>query len=145
MNTYFRILSYARPFRQHVPLYILCATLAILFGLLNFTLLKPLFDVIFKQADPDELLAYSVYPEFEPSINYLNHLFNYYLIEATEVYGAFGSLVYVCLIIVTSVFLSNLFTYISGVILARVRAKVIKRMRMDIFEKVSTLHIGYFS
>ncbi|WP_226390091.1 ABC transporter ATP-binding protein [Penaeicola halotolerans] len=145
MNTYFRILSYARPFRQHVPLYILCATLAILFGLLNFTLLKPLFDVIFKQADPDELLAYSVYPEFEPSINYLNHLFNYYLIEATEIYGAFGSLVYVCLIIVTSVFLSNLFTYISGVILARVRAKVIKRMRMDIFEKVSTLHIGYFS
>lgn len=56
-----------------------------------------------------------------------------------------GTLYYVCAIIVVSVFLANLFTYLSGVVLAKVRATVIKRMRMDIFGQVSKLHIGYFS
>ncbi|WP_332912112.1 ABC transporter transmembrane domain-containing protein [Algoriphagus boritolerans] len=56
-----------------------------------------------------------------------------------------GTLFFVCIIIVFSVFLSNLFTYLSAVVLAKVRATVIKGMRMDIFEKVGALHIGYFS
>jgi subfamily B ATP-binding cassette protein MsbA len=56
-----------------------------------------------------------------------------------------GTLYFVCSIIVVSVFLANLFTYLSGVVLAKVKAIVIKRMRMDIFSQVSKLHIGYFS
>jgi subfamily B ATP-binding cassette protein MsbA len=44
-----------------------------------------------------------------------------------------------------SVFLSNLFAYLSGVVLAKVRADIIKGMRMNIFDTVSNMHIGYFS
>jgi subfamily B ATP-binding cassette protein MsbA len=145
MNTYLRILSYARPYGKFVPTYIVYALLSIIFGLLNFTLLKPLFDVIFEQADPAKLAEFVDRPTFEFSLGYFSHLFNYYFLQIAETYGKMGTLFYVCIIIVISVFLANLFTYLSGVVLAKVRAIVIKRMRMDIFERVSGLQIAYFS
>lgn len=145
MKTYLRILSYAKPYRRFVPVYILYALLAIIFGLLNFTLLKPLFDVIFDQADPELISSFQEKPEFSLSIGYFTHLFNYFFLQVAEEYGKLGTLFYVCIIIVISVFLANLFTYLSGVVLAKVRAVVIKGMRTDIFDQVSLLHIGYFS
>lgn len=119
--------------------------MAIIFGLLNFTLLKPLFDVIFDQIGQEDLSQYNVKPDFSFTINYFTHLFNHYFLQISKEYGKFGTLLYVCAIIVVSVFLSNLFAYLSGVILAKVRAKVIKSMRMNIFEKVTDMHLGFFS
>ncbi|MDN3686642.1 ABC transporter ATP-binding protein [Cyclobacterium jeungdonense] len=145
METYLRILAYARPYRRYFPQYVLYAFLAIVFGLLNFTLLKPLFDVIFEQVGPEELQAYSERPEFSFTIQYFMHLFNYYFLEIANAYGKFGTLVYVCVIIVISVFLSNLFAYLSGVVLAKVRADIIQGMRVRIFTSVSRMHLGYFS
>ncbi|WP_373492593.1 ABC transporter ATP-binding protein [Aquiflexum sp.] len=145
MNTYLRILSYARPYRRYFPIYVFYTLLAIIFGLLNFTLLKPLFDVIFEQVGPGDLTKFLEKPEFSFSIDYFLHLFNYYFLHISETYGKFGTLLYVCLIIVLSVFLANLFTYLSGVVLAKVRAEVIKKMRVNIFEQVTKMHIGYFS
>ncbi len=95
--------------------------------------------------DPSSLAQYAEKPEFSISVQYFSHLFNYNFLQVAEEYGKMGTLFYVCIIIVVSVFLSNLFTYLSGVVLAKVRAVVIKRMRMDIFSQVSKLHIGYFS
>lgn len=145
MNTYLRILSYARPFRRYFPIYVVYTLLAIIFGLLNFTLLKPLFDVIFEQVGPVDLSKYLEKPEFSFSIDYFLHLFNHYFLQISDTYGKFGTLLYVCIIIVASVFLANLFTYLSGVVLAKVRAEIIKKMRMNIFEQVTNMHIGYFS
>lgn len=145
MNTYLRILSYARPFRRYFPIYVVYTLLAIIFGLLNFTLLKPLFDVIFEQVEPADLSKYFEKPEFSFSIDYFLHLFNHYFLQISETYGKFGTLLYVCIIIVVSVFLANLFTYLSGVVLAKVRAEIIKKMRLNIFEQVTNMHIGYFS
>lgn len=145
MNTYLRILSYARPYRRYFPIYVLYTLLAIIFGLMNFTLLKPLFDVIFEQAPQADMSKYLSEPDFAFTVDYFLTLFNYYFHQISETYGKFGTLVYVCIIIVISVFLANLFTYLSGVVLAKVRAEVIKKMRMSIFEQVSRMHIGYFS
>jgi len=145
MKTYLRILSYAKPFGRFVPTYIIYTLFSIIFGLVNFTLLKPLFDVIFEQVDPQSLEKYSAIPEFSLSIEYFTGLFNHYFLQVTDDYGKVGTLIFVCIIIVISVFLSNLFTYLSGVVLAKVRAVVIKKMRADIFGKVTRFHIGYFS
>jgi subfamily B ATP-binding cassette protein MsbA len=145
MNTYLRILAYARPYRRYFPAYISYALLAIVFGLLNFTLLKPLFDVIFEQVGKEELQVYASRPDFTFSVQYFMHLFNHYFLEVANIYGRFGTLVYVCIIIVISVFLSNLFAYLSGVVLAKVRADIIQGMRIHIFTAVSNMHLGYFS
>jgi ATP-binding cassette, subfamily B, bacterial MsbA len=145
MKTYLRILSYARPYGKILPQYLTFALLAIIFGLLNYALLKPLFDVIFEQVNPDKLALYAELPPFSFSLDYFSHLFNHYLLRYSESHGKMGTLFYVCLVIVTSVLFSNIFTYVSNVLLARIRASVIERLRMDIFDKVSSLHLGYFT
>ena len=145
MKTYLRILSYTRPYGKFIPTYLSYTLLAIVFGLLNFTLLKPLFDVIFEQVAPASLEGFRTKPDFTLSLDYFIALFNHLFLQVSEAYGKFGTLLFVCVIIVSSVFLSNLFTYLSGVVLAKVRAQVIKEMRRDIFDKVSHLHLGFFT
>ena len=145
MQTYLRILSYARPFGRFVPTYIIYTLFSIIFGLINFTLLKPLFDVIFEQVEPQSLEKFRTLPPFSISVEYFTGLFNHQFLSVQDEYSKLGTLIFVFIIIVISVFLSNLFTYLSGVVLAKVRATVIKGMRMEIFKKVSVLHIGYFS
>lgn len=145
MKTYLRILGFAKPLGKYVPQYIIFTLLSIIFGIANLTLIKPLFDVIFEQVGSEKIAEYSNKPDFSLSIEYFNGLFNYYLVEAIENYGKLGALSYVCIIIVISVLLSNLFKYLSAVILAQVRANVIENLRKTIFEKVSLLHLGYFS
>ena len=145
MKTYLRILGFARPLGKYVPQYIVFTLLSIIFGIANLTLIKPLFDVIFEQVGPEKIAEYAAKPEFSVSIDYFNGLFNYYLVAASGVYGKLGALSYVCIIIVISVLLSNLFKYLSAIILAQVRANVIENLRNTIFEKVSLLHLGYFS
>jgi subfamily B ATP-binding cassette protein MsbA len=145
MKTYLRILSYTRPYGKFIPAYLSYTLLAIVFGLLNFTLLKPLFDVIFEQVAPASLESFRTKPAFSLSLDYFIALFNHLFLQVSETYGKFGTLLFVCVIIVGSVFLSNLFTYLSGVVLAQVRAQVIKEMRRDIYDKVSHLHLGYFT
>lgn len=145
MKTYLRILSFAKPYRRYVPQYLVYASLSILFGLINLTLLIPLFEVLFNQVDEATVQEVSRMPEFSFSIEYVLGVFNYYFLDIIETYGRTGALAFVCGIIVVSVFLSNLFRYVSSLTLAKIRASVIQKLRMRIFDQVSHLHLGYFT
>lgn len=145
MNTYLRILSFARPYRRYLPQYLVFAILSIVFGLINFTLLIPLFNVLFDQVGAEEASQLRTLPEFSLSVDYLISTFNYYFLEIIDRHGKVGALVFVCIIIVVSVLLANVFRYASGVTLAKIRAQVIFKLRMRIFDQVTQLHLGYFS
>ena len=145
MNTYLRILSFARPYRRYLPQYLAFAILSIVFGLINFTLLIPLFNVLFDQVGAEEASQVRTLPEFSLSIDYLIGVFNYYFLDIIARHGKVGALVFVCLIIVVSVLLANVFRYLSALTLAKIRAQVILRLRMRIFDQVTQLHLGYFS
>ncbi len=145
MKTYLRILSFARPLGGYIPQYLIFTLLGIVFGLINLTLLKPLFDVIFQQLQESELNAYRQIPEFGFSIEYFKHWFYYYFITITDQYGKLGTLFYISGVIVAANLLSNIFKYLSQIILAKVKARAVKRLRYAVFEKVSGLHLGFFS
>ncbi|MEM7549005.1 MAG: ABC transporter ATP-binding protein [Bacteroidota bacterium] len=145
MKTYLRIIRYAAPLGSLLPQYLVFAFLGVVFGLTNFILLQPLFDVIFEQLGPEELQKYVALPPFELSVEYVKDLFYHYLIEFEKEYGKFGTLGYVCVVIVLSVFLANLFRYASEVILSILKARIVKNLRNDVFDRISRLHIGYFT
>ena len=145
MKTYFRILSLARPVGMLVPQYVITATLAIIFGLLNIMLLIPILDVLFDQIPPDQMAAYLVKPEFEFSGEYLKNAFYHYFINFAETYGKVGSLAIICLTAVIGNLLANIFRYISMMILAKVKSRIVYKMRMLYAEKINKMHLGYFS
>lgn len=147
MNSFLRILSYARPLRKFLPLYLLFTTISVIFGAVNLVLLAPLLRILFGETTPEFIEKYSSIPEFSLAngIQYFEQLFNYHLINAMEEAGKLNVLYYVCGVIIVSVLITNVFAYLSSIILARIRANVIRKIRLDIFENVTRLDLSFFT
>ncbi|SIT94940.1 ABC transporter ATP-binding protein [Pontibacter indicus] len=146
MKTYLRILQFAKPYSRFVPLYTIYTILGIIFGLLNFTLLIPLLSVLFGTVGTDDAAAMvTTKPDFTLSLEYFTDYFNYHFGQVILEKGRQGALLFVCVIIVCSVFLSNLFKYLALRVVGALRAHVVKKIRHATYERVTQLHLGYFS
>lgn len=145
MNTYLRILSYAKPLGKNLPLYLAFTLISVVFGAVNLVLLIPLLKILFDEITPEFIEKFSQFPEFEVSLDYATHLFNYYFLETLEQNSKLQALYFVCAIIILSVFIANIFSYFASIILAKIRANVIQKIRVDIFENVTRLDMSFFT
>jgi ATP-binding cassette, subfamily B, bacterial MsbA len=102
-------------------------------------MLQVLFDKTKKVLVPPPL------PDFSLTTDYIKDAFNHYFLRIVIQYGALNALLFVCALIVTCVILANLFRYLERVIATKIRVDLVRNMRLDIFKKVSLLHIGYFN
>ena len=141
MNIYFKLLSFAKPFNRFVPKYFILAVLAVIFGLANFTLMIPLLNVIFEKVEVVTIVAK---PEFALNLDYFKAIFNFYFASIYKTYGQVGALQFVCVVIVVSDFLANLFKYWSQRVLTSMRTHVVKNIRESLFLKITSLQVGYF-
>lgn len=116
--------------------------MGIVFGVLNLALVIPMLDVLFKTK---EGVVVPKQPVFDISIDYATGLFNYHFTSIIVKYGKVEALLFVCLSIVITVILANLFRYAERMVSSRLRVDVTKNLRMDIFGKVTNLHIGFFN
>src|SRR3546814_13438149 len=73
------------------------------------------------------------------------NVLKYYAQQMNLRYGTFGALKVVCVVIVISVFLSNVFRYISQRIMENLRIHTLLNLRKRVFDNVINLHIGYFT
>ncbi len=146
MKTYLRILQFAKPYSRFVPLYTIYTILGIIFGLLNFTLLIPLLNVLFGTVGADEAATMvTTKPDFSLSLEYFKDFFNFHFGQVILEQGRQGALLFVCVIVVISVFLANLFKYLAFRVVGALRAHVVKKIRHATYERVTQLHMGYFS
>ena len=145
MSTYGRIISFAKPYHRYFPQYVVLALLAIIFSLTNLALLEPLFTVIFETKTQEEIAELAAVGHFEMSMDYFKGLFYSKLIDVRDTYGKDSVLIYVSIVIGISALLSNLFTYLSNVIMGYMRAEVIQKIRNKVFLNTTGLHLGFFS
>jgi ATP-binding cassette, subfamily B, bacterial MsbA len=146
MKTYLRILQFAKPYSRFVPLYTIYTILGIIFGLFNFTLLIPLLDVLFGKVGQEQVMAMVANkPEFALNFKFFQDFFYYHFGQIILDEGRQGALLFVCIIIVASVFLANLFRYLAFRIIGELRAHVVRNMRQSVYKRVTELHMGYFS
>ena len=145
MKTYIRILKYADSIKQFAFPYFILSLLASLFGILNFTLLAPLLDIIFNGVKDIDLQSHSEKIAFSFSINYFKYTFYYYFYQVISLYGRLGALKFACGAIVVSVILANIFRYLSQRVLKTVEAQTIASLRQAVFEKTMKLHFGFFN
>src|SRR5690606_14865657 len=140
MNTYFRLLSFAKPIEKYAIPYVLLTLLAVVFSTLNLALLAPLLTTLFGQSAGATEAA--VKPDSWTDI--LGY-FNYYAQYANETYGPLEALKFVCIVIVISVFLSNIFRYLSQRTMENLRIHTLLNLRRRVFDNVMNMHVGYFS
>ena len=145
MKTYFRILSYAKPFGKNIPLYLLFTVFYIVFSMINFSVLIPLLEVLFNQIDEQTTLNYTEIGNFQISLDYFKSIFYNNFNKIVESGGRKEALKFVCIIIVASVFFSNLFRYLSAIIIAKIRVKIVTNIRNQLFNKILSFKINFFT
>lgn len=138
MKTYFRLLSYARPIAKYAVPYVFCTLIAVVFSTLNLALLAPLLHTLFNSEN------YEIVPRPEQWHDILGY-FNYYAYRANLQYGPYGALQWVSVAIIISVFLSNVFRYLSQRIMENLRIHTLLNLRKAVFDNVMGLHLGFFS
>lgn len=138
MKTYFRLLSYAKPIGKYAIPYVICSLITVVFSTLNLALLAPLLHTLFNTGS-SEIVARP--DQWHDILGY----FNYYAYLANEQYGAYGALQWVSVAIIISVFISNLFRYLSQRIMENLRIHTLENLRRSVFDNVMNLHLGYFN
>lgn len=141
MKTYFRLLSFARPIEKFAIPYIITTLLAIFFNTFNFALIGPLLTTLFaeKNAPTQGLMQTAT-----SSLDFVAK-FNNYVQESILAAGKPETLKIVCIVILTSVLLSNLFRYFSQRIMEDLRVYTLLNLRKTVFNNVLDLHVGYFN
>ncbi len=136
MKKYSRILRYLLDYKGKIALYFLCIILSIVFSIMSFGMLAPFFDLIFK-GDTSNLTK----TIDNPAMEYLRS----FLVSQVGQMNAIGALALICLIIVVSILLKNIFLYFSFYILNPLKNEIVNTLRSEIYNKILQLPIGYFT
>ncbi len=136
MRTYARIFSYLRHQSGAIIGYLVCILLSILFSIVSFGMLAPFFDLIFN-GDNSRLA--------QPADNAAMETLRQFLLNRVDQLTPVNTLGIICFIILLSIAFKNLFLYFSFYILNPMKNRIIYRLRADIYQKVLTLPIGYFT
>ena len=142
MKTYFRLLLFAKPIEKFAIPYIIATILSIIFSTLNLALLAPLLQTLFSGSQVGSAAKVST---IRPPLVDIMGTFKYYVQYIINHYGAWGALQFVCLTIVISALLGNLFRYLSQRTMENLRVHTLLNLRREVFNNVMNLHLGYFN
>ncbi|MBW7891878.1 MAG: ABC transporter ATP-binding protein, partial [Chitinophagaceae bacterium] len=136
MKKYSRIFNYLKDYKYSIVLYFVCIVLSIIFSVVSLGMLAPFFDLIFMGDN-----AGMVPKADSPLTAYIRELLSYWVTDLNPV----GALAFICIIIVLSIFLKNLFLYFSFNILNPIKNQIVNKLRAELYEKILNLPIGYFT
>lgn len=149
MKSFLRLLNYARPWRRFWPGYIILAILSVVFGVVNYTLISPVLNLLFESPSNEQVLSEMAAlaestKEFAFTKDWFIDTFQYYMDKIFLAHGPMKALLFVCALLVVASLLSNITRYLSQTILVRMRTHIMKNIRTDLFRKVSTLDVGFY-
>jgi subfamily B ATP-binding cassette protein MsbA len=136
MKKFSVILQYLSKYRGKIAIYLIFTLLSIAFGLLSLGMLSPFMNILFKSDVPRQAATVST-----NAIGPLKDILD----KIIKSYGQTGALIAICIFIIVTTFLKNLFLYWSSYISSPIRSATITFLRNDVYEKILALPIGYFT
>ncbi len=143
MKLFLRILNFANRLNIRLPLFFFYSILGIIFGAFNIVLVIPMLKVLFDKSSAEVVVP--ALPAFSLSTEYIVGVFNHYFLGVINDYGKRNALLFVCALIVGCLIIANVFRYLERVIATKIRVDLVRNIRLEIFRKVSLLHIGFFN
>lgn len=144
MKVYLRILRYAPNLVTRMIQFLIYSVLGIIFSVANIALVIPMLNMLFGYTQ-NKAPQVAPMPEFSLSLDFVLGLFDYYFMKVIREHGPMNALLFICVSIIISVVLTNLFRYMERMVASRLKVDIVKNIRMHIFRNVSELHIGYFN
>lgn len=144
MNTYWRLLGFAKPIEKYAIPYFFYTLLYTIFYTFTFMLIMPLLNTLFVE---EQLLEpVTALPPFALNTDYFRSLVNFliYHVFGTD-YSKMDVLIFLSVFIILMSFLSNLFRYLGQRVMETMRVRSLQRLRNRVYDNVMGLHVGYFS
>jgi subfamily B ATP-binding cassette protein MsbA len=141
MKRFATILFYLKDQKGKLGLYLLFNLLSILFSLISLGMLGPFLQLLFG-LNKEEVVK----PVFTTwsSLNIMAYL-KYYLNELINTYGKPEALAIICITVILSVLLKNLFLYLTYRIMIPIRNNIMAKFRADMYSKILQLPVSYFT
>ena len=144
MNTYWRLLGFAKPIEKYAIPYFFYTLFYTIFYTFTFMLIMPLLNTLFVE---DQLLEpVTALPSFAFNTDYFRSLVNFliYRVFGTD-YSKMDVLIFLSVFIILMSFLSNLFRYLGQRVMETMRVRSLQRLRNRVYDNVMGLHVGYFN
>lgn len=146
MKRFIRVLSYIGEYRSNIVFYLLFIVLSIVFGLFSISLLTPFLDLIFQNKDLVQTTGVQQTVVQNISGSLKDQLYNYLQnIISNPQQGKTYALGLICVFIVSSIFLKNLFLYLSYYFLTPLKNSVSRRYTTALYNKILELPLGFFT
>ncbi len=139
LKNYFRLIRYIRPYKSRAITSVVFNLLTVVFSLFSLTMIVPFLNVLFSQERNYILKPWS------GSVKVLLNNFNYYLSDFVVQHGQLEALSFISLLVVVLFFLKNITRYMAMYYLVPIRNGVVRDIRRDVYSKILTLPIGYFT
>lgn len=139
MKKYSRVFAYLKSYIPQIILYFLCTILSIVFSIISIGMLIPFLELIFNTGSSS--LGALTKASSNPVVKFVRDL----LVDSINTHGKLDTLLFICIFIVISIFLKNLFLYASSYILNPLKNKIVTQLRNELYDKVLRLPIGYFT
>lgn len=141
MKPFYRILSYARPYRLNITLNVVFNLLAIVFSLASIGLIIPVLGVIFENSE-----VILTPPVMDGDlISYLKDSLTYEISTRVEETGKSEALMYLCILVVIAFLLKNVFRYLALYVIAALRNGITRDIRSELHTKILQLPISFFT
>ena len=136
MKKFSVILQYLSKYKGKIVLYMIFNILSIVFGLVSLGMLSPFLEILLKEGAPAQQTTLNT-----NAIGGLKEV----LASVIQHHDKSVVLIVICLLILGSTILKNLFYYWSSYISSPIRSATITFLRNDVYEKILALPIGYFT
>lgn len=138
------MLRYMTPYRKYLWESVVLNILSAVFNIFSFTLLIPILNILFKI---DEV-AYTFIPWDTPGADFKNILLNnvyFYVSEFMTVHGGSTTLLLLGLFMGVMTLLKTSCYFGSSAVMIPIRTGIVKDIRMEMYNKLLSLPLGFFS
>ncbi|MCD4663947.1 MAG: ABC transporter ATP-binding protein/permease [Bacteroidales bacterium] len=137
---YLRILAYVKPYIGYALLNVLFNLLVVVFSLVSFVMLIPFLNLLF---GIEKLIE--TQPEFSMNPESIMEYLNYFISQIIISKGKVDALIFICLFLLGTFFLRNLFRFLAMFYMANVRIGAVKGIRNDVYKKILILPLSFYS
>ncbi len=140
MKSYLGLLKYLKSYNRNIVFYFFFVLLSVVFSVVSIAMLFPFLQIIFNTSA-------LIHTKPQLSLNALSFLsmLQYYLSQLILFHSKVFALAMVCIFIVIAILLKNLFLYLSVYMMSPIKNGMIIQMRNELYCKILTLPIGYFT
>jgi len=142
--SYFKdILNYEKGYRKYTVLNVVFNILYAIFNVLSVLAFIPVLGILF--GTENKVTTKPTYEGIPQIGGYLKDRFYHYISIKIETEGTINTLLFICLLALSLFFLKNFFRYLASYSITFLRTGIVKELRDELYHKVVTLPIAYFS